>query len=40
MLELLESVYEGEPDVFAKRRFLCEMADSGELGERVLALLV
>ena len=39
MLDLLEGVYEGEPDVFTKRAFLLEMADSEELGEHVLELL-
>jgi hypothetical protein len=39
MLSLVESVYEDESDVFTKRAFLLEMADSPELGERVLELL-
>jgi hypothetical protein len=39
MLRLIESVFEDEPDVFAKRSFLLEMVDSPEVGERVLELL-
>ena len=39
MLDVLESVYEGEPDVFTKRVFLLEMSDSAEIGERVIELL-
>jgi hypothetical protein len=39
MLSLVESVYEDESDIFAKRSFLLEMADSPEVGERVLDLL-
>jgi hypothetical protein len=39
MLDVLEGVYEGEPDVFTKRAFLLEMSDSDEVGERVLKLL-
>jgi hypothetical protein len=39
MLRLVESVYEDEPDVFTKRSFMIDMADSPEIGERVLALL-
>jgi hypothetical protein len=39
MLDLLENVYGGEPDVFTKRAFLLEMADSAGLGERVLELV-
>jgi hypothetical protein len=39
MLSLVETVYEDESDVFTKRTFLREMADSPELGERVLELL-
>ena len=39
MLDVLERVYEGEPDVFTKRASLLEMADSEELGERVVGLL-
>jgi hypothetical protein len=39
MLSLVESVYKDESDVFTKRSFLLEMADSPEIGERVLELL-
>lgn len=39
MLRLVESVYEDESDIFTKRGFLIEMADSPEVGERVLELL-
>jgi hypothetical protein len=39
MLRLIESVFEDEPDVFTKRSFLLEMANSPEVGERVLELL-
>jgi hypothetical protein len=39
MLSLVESVYEDESDIFAKRTFLREMADSPQVGERVLELL-
>jgi hypothetical protein len=39
MLKLAENVYEDESDVFTKRSFLIEMADSPETGERVLGLL-
>jgi hypothetical protein len=39
MLSLAESVYEDESDVFTKRAFLVEMADSPEVGEHVLELL-
>jgi hypothetical protein len=39
MLRLIESVFEDEPDVFTKRSFLLEMADSPEVGERLLELL-
>jgi hypothetical protein len=39
MLKLAESVYEDESDVFTKRTFLIEMADSPQVGERVLELL-
>lgn len=39
MLRLVENVYEDELDVFTKRAFLIEMADSPETGERVLELL-
>jgi hypothetical protein len=39
MLDVLERVYEGEPDVFTKRALLLEMTDSEELGERVVELL-
>jgi hypothetical protein len=39
MLSLAASVFEGESDVFTKRSFLVEMADSAEIGERVLELL-
>jgi hypothetical protein len=39
MLSLVEGVYEDESDVFTKRSFLLEMADSPEFGERVLELL-
>jgi hypothetical protein len=39
MLSLVASVYEDDSDVFTKRSFMLEMADSPELGERVLELL-
>jgi hypothetical protein len=39
MLRLVESVYENEPDVFTKRAFLIEMADSRGIGERIVDLL-
>jgi hypothetical protein len=39
MLSLAASVFEGESDVFTKRSFLVEMADSPEVGEHVLELL-
>jgi hypothetical protein len=39
MLRFVESVYEDEPDIFTKRSFLLEMADSPELGERIVELL-
>jgi hypothetical protein len=39
MLSLVESVYDDESDVFTKRSFLLEMADSSEIGERVPELL-
>ena len=39
MLDVLERVYKGEPDVFTKRAFLLEMSESDEVGERVLGLL-
>jgi hypothetical protein len=39
MLEMVESVHEDEPDVFAKREFLIGLADSPEIGARVLDLL-
>jgi hypothetical protein len=39
MLDVLERVYEGEPDVFTKRAFLLEISDLDEVGERVLELL-
>ena len=39
MLQLIETVYSGEPDVFTKRAFLLEMSDSREVGKRVLELL-
>jgi hypothetical protein len=40
MLDLVEDVYTGEEDVFTKRSFLVEFADSPEVGERVVDLLV
>jgi hypothetical protein len=39
MLRFVESVYEDEPDIFTKRSFLLDMADSPEVGEHVLELL-
>jgi hypothetical protein len=39
ILSLVESVYEDESDVFTKRSFLLEMADSPEIGDRMLELL-
>jgi uncharacterized protein YjbI with pentapeptide repeats len=39
MVDALERVYEGEPDIFTKRAFLLEMTDSEELAERVVELL-
>jgi hypothetical protein len=39
MLSLVEGVYEDESDLFTTRSFLVEMADSAEIGERVLKLL-
>jgi hypothetical protein len=39
MLSLVESVYEDESDIFTKRSFLVEMADSPGVGEHVLELL-
>jgi hypothetical protein len=39
MLEVVETVHEDEPDVFSKREFLIDMADSPEIGGRVLELL-
>jgi hypothetical protein len=39
MLRLIESVYEDEPDVFTKRSFLIEMADSPEVSKRVLEIV-
>jgi hypothetical protein len=39
VLQVIEKVYVGEPDVFTKRAFLLEMSDSREVGERVLDLL-
>jgi hypothetical protein len=40
MLDLVEDVYTGEEDVFTKRAFLVELADSPEVGEHVVDLLV
>jgi hypothetical protein len=40
MLDLVEDVYTGEEDVFTKRAFVVELADSPEVGERVVDLLV
>ena len=34
MLDLVEDVYTGEEDVFTKRAFVVELADSPEVGER------
>jgi hypothetical protein len=39
MLQLVETVYAGELDVFTKQAFLLEMSDSREVGARVLELL-
>ncbi len=39
MLDLVDDVYAGEQDVITKREFFVDLADSPEVGERVLALL-
>jgi uncharacterized protein YjbI with pentapeptide repeats len=40
MLDLVGEVYIGEEDVFAKRAFVVDLADSPEVGERVVDLLL
>ena len=39
MLDLLERVYTNERDLFTKRASLVDLADSADVGDRVIDLL-